>query len=638
MPDLPSESRISPAGEPRRPLRSGAVAVGALGVVFGDIGTSPLYAFEQCFPSHHPSTAEVLGVFSLVFWALLLVVCIKYLSLILRADNQGEGGILALIALLQGAGHGATAAPSRLALVGLLGAALLYGDGLITPAISVLSAVEGLEVLAPDLSRLAVPLTVAILLTLFALQSHGTARVAAIFGPAMLVWFTAIGALGGAQLLSRSTVASQVLIAIDPRWGISLLTERGWEALQMLGSLVLVVTGVEALYADLGHFGAKPIRRAWYWFAFPALLLNYAGQAALVLERGYVGEQPFFDLAPRWAAAPLVALATVATVIASQALISGVFSLTEQAVQLGYTPRLRVLHTSDVTRGQVYLPHVNVALAFGCVAMVLAFRSSDALASAYGVAVTGTMAVTSVLFFALVRGRWLWPLAASVPLLVGLLVVDLAFLAGTLGKIPSGGWVPLAIAALLFTVMSTWARGRRELGHALAATAHPLQELLARLAAGGITRVPGTGVYWTLHTVEVPPVLMRNLIANQALHERVVLLSILSAEVPRVRTEERASVVDLGQGLLRVGVLFGFAERPQLRRILEACSSQGLRLDPAECIFFLGRYNLLPSGPAKMASWRKVLFALVNRNGPDPAQSFEIPPERTVEIGLPIAL
>lgn len=615
-----------------------AAAIGALGVVFGDIGTSPLYAFAECFRTNHPGRAEVLGVFSLVFWALVLVVCVKYLVLILRADNQGEGGILALLALLRGPEPRHPKASSRLALLGLFGAALLYGDGLITPAISVLSAVEGIEELTPALSWFVVPITVVILFFLFRFQRYGTAGVASIFGPTMLVWFATIGVLGAARLFASDVAAMEVMKALDPRYGIALLTEHGFQGLAVIGSLVLVVTGAEALYADLGHFGASPIRRAWYWFVFPSLVLNYAGQAALVLERRRVGPHPFYDLAPDWGLVPLVLLSTVATIIASQALISGVFSLTQQASQLGYFPRFRVVHTSDVARGQIYLPEVNAILAAGCIFVVIIFRSSDALAAAYGVAVTGTMVVTSILFFALTRRRWGWPLLQSLAVVAALLVVDLGFLAGNLDKIASGGWVPLAVALALFTVMTTWARGRRELANMFADKAQTLDELLEQLRSEKFVRVPGTALYWTPHSDDVPPVLVRNLAANRVLHERIVLLTVLGAEPPRVRAEERASVVDLGSGLLRAIVLFGFAERPTLRCILEGCAARGLRIDANEAIFFLGRHFPLASGPSRMATWRKRLFAVLSRNSPELTSAYEIPPERAIEIALPVRI
>jgi KUP system potassium uptake protein len=615
-----------------------AAAVGALGVVFGDIGTSPLYAFAECFRTEHPSAAEVLGVFSLVFWALVLVVCVKYLVLILRADNQGEGGILALLALLRGPEPKRLTPPTRLALLGLFGAALLYGDGLITPAISVLSAVEGIEELTPALSWFVVPITVVILFFLFRFQRHGTAGIASVFGPTMLVWFVTIGGLGLARLLASDAAALHVLQALDPRYGIALLTHHGLQGFAVVGSLVLVVTGAEALYADLGHFGARPIRRAWYAVVFPGLVLNYAGQAALVLERGRVGPHPFYDLAPDWALIPLVVLSTVATIIASQALISGVFSLTQQASQLGYFPRFRVVHTSDVARGQIYLPEVNAMLAAGCILVVVVFRSSDALAAAYGVAVTGTMVVTSILFFTLTRRRWGWSLLQSVAVVAALLAVDLGFLAGNLDKIASGGWLPLAVALALFTVMTTWARGRRELANVSVEKALTLDDLLAQLRSETFVRVPGTALYWTLHSDDVPPVLVRNLAANRVLHERIVLLTVLGAEPPRVRAEERASVVDLGSGLLRAIVLFGFAERPTLACILEGCAARGLRIDPNEAVSFLGRHFPLPSGTSRMATWRKRLFAVLSRNSPELTSAYEIPPERAVEIGLPVRI
>ena len=605
---------MTPASSPAGGLRlRAAAAMAALGVVFGDIGTSPLYAFEQCFSVDKPATREVLGVFSLVFWALLLVVCVKYLLLVMRADNRGEGGILALLALLDDPERVHHVGPSRLALLALVGAALLYGDGLITPAISVISAVEGLEVAAPALSRLVVPITVVILIALFRFQRRGTAGVAGVFGPTMVVWFLAIGLLGASQLLGSDRLALQLVNAIDPRDAFFVLTEHGLRSLAILGSLVLVVTGVEALYADLGHFGASPIRRAWYVLVYPSLLLNYAGQAALVLERGYVGPHPFFDLAPGWGLLPLVILSTAATVIASQALISGVFSLTEQASQLGYAPRFHVVHTSDTMRGQVYLPAVNAAMACACIAIVLAFRSSNALGAAYGVAVTGTMTVTSVLFFSYVRSAWGWSLLRASAIATPLLVMDLGFLTGNLGKIASGGWVPLAVALVLFTLMTTWARGRREVAHALEKKARPLTALLSEVREKQIERVPGTAVYWTVHMDEAPPLLERNLSAHHVLHERIVLVTVLGSDEPRLPARERAAVSDLGSGFHRVEIRMGFVERPTLPLVLESFREQGLHLAPQDTLFFLGRYAPVATGEGRMAHWRKRLFGSPSR-------------------------
>ena len=623
------------------------LALGALGVVYGDIGTSPLYALRNCFVGDRavPVTPEnVLGILSLVFWALFVVISVKYLAVMLRADNQGEGGILALLALAltrrarSGEKELAPRTRTIVAAVGILGAALLYGDGVITPAISVLSAMEGLDVATTELKPLVVPLTVLVLAGLFVVQRRGTGRVAAVFGPTMLLWFAVIGVLGARGIALEQPTHPSVLTAIDPRLALSFMLSQGATAFFVLGSVVLVVTGGEALYADLGHFGAPPIRIAWYLVVFPALLLNYLGQGVLMLEGGPASRHPFFDLAPAWGLYPLVLLSTCATVIASQALISGAFSLTEQAIVLGYAPRFPVVHTSDSERGQIYIPHVNYGLMVLCILTVLGFRSSDALGNAYGVAVTGTMTITSLLFYRVARHHWGWPLPLAAGLTGFFLTFDLAFLSANLDKLDSGGWVPIAIAAAVFTVMTTWKRGKVELAALLSRQGMPVEAFFARLKADPPSRAPGTVVYLTANTTSIPTVLARNLEINNVRHERIVLLSTGSAEQPRVPDEERVAVVDLGDGVYRLLAIFGFMEQPRIERIVACAASRGLVLDVEHTDFFVSYDSLLATGTVPMARWRKRLFALLSRLTPPLVTSLGIPPSRVILVGRQIEL
>jgi len=616
------------------------LALGALGVVYGDIGTSPLYAMRECFIGADalPITdANVLGILSLIFWSLTMVVSIKYLTFVMRADNEGEGGILALLALVSPRGSEGAARRASLVLVGLFGAALLYGDGVITPAISVLSAVEGLRVATTGFEPFIIPIAVAILVALFMVQRRGTAGIGAVFGPAMMAWFVTIGALGLAAILTQHPHQS-VLAAINPLHGIRLFLAHRVKAFLILGAVVLVITGGEALYADMGHFGARPIRLAWYAIVFPALLLNYFGQGVLLMQRGDAVINPFFELAPPWGLYPLVTLSTVATIIASQALISGAFSLTQQAVQLGYAPRFTVIHTSGTAVGQIYIPEVNRALMITCVLLVVGFKTSSNLAAAYGIAVTGTMTVTTLLFYVVARERWGWPMLRIGAVVSAFLLFDGAFLSANLVKVLNGGWFPLAVGVCIFTGLTTWKRGRAEVAQRLAETSLPLDLFLSDNAARRPHRVDGTAIVMTSTPRGVPPALMHHFKHNRTLHKRVVLLSITSERRPEVPDRERVDIADLGEGFYRVIARFGFIESPRISHILALCAERGLTFDLMSTTFFLGRETLLASGRARMAHWRKRLFAFLARNAPSATAYFEIPPNRVVELGAQIEL
>ncbi len=612
-------------------------AVAALGIVYGDIGTSPLYAMKECFAPPHGSAvnqANVLGVLSLFVWALLLVIIIKYLSFVMRADNRGEGGTFALIALLDPKKAETTKRGAALILLGLFGAALLSGEGIITPAISVLGAVEGLKEATTVFEPYVVYISVAIIVGLFFIQKRGTGGVAAIFGPAMLLWFGTIAAIGVPWILKRP----EVLAAVNPLHGFRFIAEHKVHGFLVLGSVVLCITGGEALYADMGHFGKRPIRIAWYAIVFPALLLNYFGQGALLLEKGHVAHS-FFGLVDGWLRFPLVIIATVAAVIASQALISGSFSLARAAVQLGYCPRVSIVHTSGSSEGQIYVPEVNWALLSACVALVIGFGSSSKLAAAYGIAVTGTMSITSVLFFVVARQRWKWPLPAAA-LLVGLfLAVDLPFFSANLAKLASGGWVPLAIGATVFTVMTTWRQGRRLLGEAFVAQTLPLDLFMADVEAVKPMRVPGTAVFMTSNPTGAPPVLLHHFKHNKLLHEQVILLSITTQSVPEVPRAERVQEVkDIGQGFYQVRASYGFMQTPNVLEVLDLCNEAGLATRRADTSFYLGRETLLVTDHKGMAKWRKMLFAFMSRNARPANAFFQIPPNRVVELGTQIEL
>jgi KUP system potassium uptake protein len=615
---------------PPRGRHLAALGLTALGVVYGDIGTSPLYAFRECFKPTYgldPTPEAVYGVLSLIAWSLILIVSVKYLVVIIQLDNNGEGGIMALLAMVprirrRGFFIG----------LGLFGAALLYGDGIITPAISVLSATEGLEIATPGFAPWVLPVTLLVLFLLFRFQRHGTARVGGVFGPIMLLWFVTIGALGAIEIVRQPAI----LAALNPWHGARLFWEHRGASFLVLGGVVLTVTGAEALYADLGHFGRRPIQLAWFGLGLPALLLNYFGQGALVLAQPGAIANPFYLLAPRTLLYPLVGLATAATIVASQALISGVFSLTQQGIRLRYVPRMTVIHTSRSEYGQIYLPGVNSMLMVGCLSLVLGFRSSDALAGAYGVAVTGTMAITSLLFFAIARFRWGWSWAAAGALTAAFLTVDLAFVGANAGKIVGGGWVPLVVAAGALVVMTTWHRGTELVTATLAQRSMPLEKFMAAVEEAKLPRVPGTAVFLTPTVQGAPPSLVHHFRYNKILHEEVILVTILTEDVPEVDAQHRMTSAPLGAGFWRVQARYGFMERPDVRWVVTRCCEHGMTAQPENTTFYLGRAYWLPDGPAPMWRWRKRLFAFMSWNASSATDFFGVPPDRVLELGARI--
>jgi KUP system potassium uptake protein len=610
------------------------LSIAALGIVFGDIGTSPLYAVRECLHGPHgvdPSRANVLGVLSLIVWSLVIVVSIKYLAYVLRADNRGEGGILALMALAATTTSRDTWIGKAVIALGLFGAALLYGDGMITPAISVLSAVEGLEIAAPGLTDFVVPITVIILVGLFWIQRRGTAGVGAMFGPVTFIWFLAIAALGIAQIVHHP----DVLASLSPTYAIAFLKAGSFRAFLVLGAVFLVVTGGEALYADMGHFGARPIRLTWFAVALPALLLNYFGQGALLIAEPSAADQPFWRMVPGWALYPMLFLATFATIIASQALISGVFSLTRQATMLGFWPRQRVQHTSAREIGQIYLPGMNWLLMIATIGLVLGFGSSSRLAAAYGIAVTLTMVITTLLAFFVARRRWKWAVPAALGITIVFLIPDIAFLGANLIKIHDGGWFPLLIGAGLFMVMITWKRGREILGERFRERIVPLADFYELLHVERPARVPGTAVYLTSNAEGTPPALLQNFLLNRAIHQRVALVTITTEDVPFVEAEERAQREELEMGFVRIVARFGFMESPNVPKLLEA-ELPGYSLE--HTTFFLGRETLIATERPGMAIWREKLFAFLSRNAQPATAFFGIPPDRVMEIGTQIEL
>jgi KUP system potassium uptake protein len=614
----------------------------ALGVVYGDIGTSPLYAIRECFFGSHavsPTHGNVLGVLSLIIYALLLVISIKYVVIVMRADNQGEGGILALTALVPGrSGERGTAArlavgrPVLIAL-GIFGTALLYGDGMITPAISVLGAIEGLEVVTPLFRPYVVPITVVILVGLFVIQKFGTHRVGGLFGPIVIIWFVTIATLGIMWIVR----APAVLGAFDPRHAAVFFRDNGFAGFAVLGAVFLVVTGGEALYADMGHFGKSPIRLAWFALVLPALVLNYLGQGALLLLDPRT-EHPFFLLAPSWALIPLVGISTAAAIIASQALISGSFSITRQAIQLGLAPRLDVEHTSAREMGQIYVPQVNWALMGATVAIVIGFGSSGAVAAAYGIAVTLTMVITVLLLYIVMTERWHWRKPAAVAIVVVFLAIDLAFFGANALKILQGGWVTLAVALSLFTMMTTWKTGRRLVAEQLTARAVPLDDFIAVVTATSPIRVPGTAVFMTAQPTGTPPALAHNLRYNKILHEHVVVLNVSTAQVPHVMPEERISVQPLGHNLFNMRVQYGFMDDPDVPETLAQAREQGWEINTEDLTYFLGRETILVTRKKGMAIWREKLFVLMARNAVRATAFFRVPPERVVELGVQVEM
>jgi KUP system potassium uptake protein len=614
------------------------LSLSALGVVYGDIGTSPLYAIKETFKPNYGLAAtpvNVYGVLSLIVWALLLVVSAKYVLFILRADNRGEGGVLALLALVQSGARRRRDARRRAILIalGLIGGAFLYGDGIITPAISVLSAVEGIEVATPALNHLIVPLAFVIIAGLFAVQRFGTARVGTTFGWVTLVWFVSIAGLGIMEIAR----GPEVLWALNPWNGVRFFFDHPKVSFVVLGAVVLVITGGEALYADMGHFGKRPIRVVWFGLVFPALLLNYFGQGALLLRDPAAISNPFYLLAPRPLLIPLLFVATAATIVASQALISGAFSLTQQAIQLGYMPRMTIQHTSAREAGQIYIPEVNKALALGTLLLVVGFGSAGALGGAYGVAVTGTMAITTVLFVAVARQRWSWKPWQVATFLIVFLTIDVAFFSSNLLKVPHGGWVPLIVALMVYTLMTTWKRGRTLLSSILRRSSLPLDLFLRDVGNRKPVRVPGTAVFMTSDPEGTPVVMLHHLKHNKVLHEQVMLMSIISVEVPEVPDEERVEVERLPENFVRVVARYGFMETPNVPEILEYCEESGIaHLRPHEISFFLGRERLIPIGRSRMARWRKKLFGIMSRNAQGATEFFQIPPNRVVELGAQI--
>jgi len=624
------------AAHAQRPALAG-IALAALGVVYGDIGTSPLYAMKEVFAGNHPiplNEANVLGSLSLFFWALVIVVSLKYVSIIMRADNRGEGGIMALIAL---ALHDAEGNPHRLriiTIIGVLGAAMFYGDGMVTPAISVLSAVEGLEIVAPQLHAFVIPATLLILFGLFFVQKRGTATVGSFFGPVMLLWFGTLAALGIYNLIAHP----QVLLALNPLYGLEFLVANKAMSLVAMGNVVLAVTGAEALYADMGHFGRRPITLAWYGFVLPSLVLNYFGQGALILAEPAAANNPFFLSAPGWALLPLLALATVATVIASQAVISGAFSISRQAMQLGFIPRMEVQHTSEKEQGQIYLPAVNWGLFTAVAILVLGFKSSNNLAAAYGIAVTGDMVITSLLATVVVARVWGWGWSRAVMLFSFFLVVELTFLAANVLKIPDGGWFPLVAGTCVFVLMTTWKRGREILAERLQGEAIRLDSFIDALLIGMPTRVQGTAVFMNADPNGVPHALLHNLMHNKVLHERVVLVSVQVFDVPWVPEIDRVEVHRLKGDFYSVIVQYGFKDEPDIPGALALCADAGLRMEVLDTSFFLGRETLIPRFGAEMSYWRSKLFVAMFRNAGSATAFFKIPSNRVVELGTQIVL
>lgn len=605
----------------------------ALGVVYGDIGTSPLYAMRECFHGPHavePTPENIIGVLSLIFWSLIIVISVKYLVFVLRADNQGEGGILSLAALATPIKPSGRTELRWLIALGVFGAALLYGDGVLTPAISVLGAMEGLSVATPALTPYVVPITIGILIGLFLVQRRGTAGVGKIFGPVTLLWFVTIGILGIAQVFHYS----HILVAVNPIYAVDFFMRNGWHGFLVLGSVFLVVTGGEALYADMGHFGVRPIRLAWFTVVLPSLMMNYFGQGALLLEDPSAAANPFYNLAPEWMLYPMVVLATCAAVIASQAVISGAFSLTMQAVQLGLAPRIRITHTSSREFGQIYIPAINWALMAGCIVVVLGFQTSSNLAAAYGIAVTSTMAITTLLFYFVARRIWGWALLPVLALTIIFLFIDLAFFGANIIKVLDGGWFPLLLAACVFVIMMTWKKGRSILSRRVQEETQDLGEFLEEIERRPPMRVPGTAVFMNGNATRTPQALLHNLEHNKVLHERVLFLTVKTRQQPYVDPEERVEFEPLTNGFSRLRVYYGYMEDPNIPEVIANYAYPGFEVDPYRITYFLGRETIISTEKRSgMARWRERLFALISRNATSATAYFRIPPDRVVEMG-----
>ena len=614
------------------------MALAALGVVFGDIGTSPLYTMKEVFSAgHHPlalNPGNVYGILSLITWALILIVSVKYVAFIMRADNRGEGGIMALLALASRNVEGNKVKQRNIMLLGILGACMFYADGMITPAISVLSAVEGLEVAAPKLHAAIVPITLVVLFGLFWAQSKGTAVVGKFFGPVMLLWFGTLGLLGAINIAHDPSI----LKALNPIYAEQFFVHQPWIAFVALGAVVLAVTGAEALYADMGHFGRFPIKLAWFGFVLPALLLNYFGQGALMLHNPESIKNPFYLLAPEWALFPLIGLATVATVIASQAVITGAFSVSRQALQLGYLPRMHIQHTSESTEGQVYMPRVNWGLMIGVMALVLSFRSSGNLAAAYGIAVTGDMVITTLLAAIVFREIWRWGKIKTYLLISLFLTIDLAFFSANMLKIPDGGWVPLLIGACIFTLMLTWKNGRHLLYKRLKSDAMAISPFIEAVGARPPPRVPGTALFMTPNPDGVPHAMLHNLKHNKVLHEKVVILTVRFSNFPHTNSAERVKVEALPYEFYRVTINYGFKDEPDLPRDLALCNQYGLIFDAMDTSFFIGKEILIASEKSGMAYWRKKIFIGMFRSAETITNQFKLPPNRVVELGSQVTI
>ena len=616
----------------RQPLST--LTLGAIGVVFGDIGTSPLYALKEIFSGHHPivvNQANVLGLLSMIFWSIMVLVSIKYVAIIMRADNRGEGGSLALLALVtEKATH--SGLKWIITMLGIFAAALFYGDSMITPAISVLSAVEGLEIIAPSLTKFVVPITLVVLTGLFMIQKRGTGTVGLYFGPVMILWFGTLGVLGLLQIIQHPSV----LIALNPYYAINFIIHHPTLAFLALSAVVLAVTGGEALYTDMGHFGRLPIRLAWFGFVMPALVLNYFGQGALLLSDPESIQNPFYLLAPDWALIPMVVLSTAATVIASQAVISGAFSVARQAVQMGFLPRMMIVHTSGKEEGQIYVPFTNWTLFIAVIALVIGFKSSSNLAAAYGLAVTGTMLIDTILVSFVMILIWRWHLLTTAAVIIPLLLIDIAFFSANALKIPEGGWFPLAIGALSFIVLTTWLRGRQLVSKVVSAQSIPLDVFID--AIDDVHRVDGTSIFMTSSDKGVPSALLHNLKHNQILHERVVLLTVETTDTPTVALTDRVAMQDLGKGFLRIIVRYGFMENPDIPKALQLCEKQGTHFDMMSTTFYLSRESVVPGKNSQFANVRGHLFKLMAKNATSATDFFKIPANRVVELGAQLVI